>query len=386
MKRMKKWTALLCAALVLCGVMFVSVPVDEAYGMSPQEMEYQMQQHEKKAEELKAQLETLQEDKQRAIDYKLLLDQRNAVLQDQIDTVQLQIQNTEQALVRYEKDEQAQYELFCEQVRQEEERGTVSYWSVLFKATDFSDLLSRIDFINEIMEYNQRVIADLQQLREQLAKTKAELQTQKETLDATQEELEDQIAEAARVMNEFMAQEDATQKLLEAEEEGFAQTEAMLKEYYEKNPDSMGSLGSGSTQAVLDGLIWPSDARYLTDKFGWRDAPTAGASSYHQGVDIGAPYNSNIYAAQSGMVIQAGWNGSYGYSVTIDHGYGVATLYGHMNDYFVSVGQYVLRGEVFGLCGSTGVSTGPHIHYEVRLNGEKIDPMPYLPGYIPWWW
>ena len=171
----------------------------------------------------------------------------------------------------------------------------------------------------------------------------------------------------------------------EAEEEGFAQTEAMLKEYYEQNQGAMGDIESASTQDVLNGLIWPSDARYLTDKFGWRDAPTAGASSYHQGVDIGAPWNSNIYAAQSGTVIQAGWNGSYGYSVTIDHGYGVATLYGHMNKYWVSVGDYVSRKDVIGLCGSTGVSTGPHIHYEVRLNGEKIDPMPYLPGYIRWW-
>ena len=385
MKRVKKWMALLCATLVLCGVMMISVPVDEAYGASVQELEYLMAQHEKKAEEYQAAIDALQDEKNRAIDYKLLLDQRNAVLQDQIDTVQLQIQNTEEAIVRYEAEEQAQYELFCEQVRQEEERGTVSYWSVLFKATDFSDLLSRIDFINEIMEYNQRVIADLRQLREQLAQSKVDLQGQKEKLDDTQAELEDQIAEAERVMNEFLAQEDAMQKLLEAEEEGFAQTEAMLKEYYEQNQGAMGDIESASTQDVLNGLIWPSDARYLTDKFGWRDAPTAGASSYHQGVDIGAPWNSNIYAAQSGTVIQAGWNGSYGYSVTIDHGYGVATLYGHMNDYYVSVGEYVSRGEVFGVCGSTGVSTGPHIHYEVRLNGEKIDPMPYLPGYIRWW-
>lgn len=385
MKRVKKWMALLCAVLVLCGTTAISVPVEEAYGVSKQELEYQMAEHQKKAEELQAQKEAIQDDKNRAIEYKLLLDQRNAVLQDQIDTVTLQIQNTEEAIVRYETEEQAQYELFCQQVRQEEERGTVSYWSVLFKATGFADLLSRMDFINEVMEYNQRVINDLRQLREQLAQGKTDLEEQKQTLDDTQAELEDQIAEAERVMNEFLAQENALDELIAAEEEGFAQTEAMLKEYYAQNPDNMGDIESASTQDVLNGLIWPSDARYMTDKFGWRDAPTDGASSYHQGVDIGAPYNSDIYAAQSGTVIQAGWNGSYGYAVTIDHGYGVATLYGHMNDYYVSVGEYVSRGEVIGLCGSTGVSTGPHIHYEVRLNGEKIDPMPYLPGYIAWW-
>ncbi|MBE6972234.1 MAG: hypothetical protein E7446_09040 [Ruminococcaceae bacterium] len=385
MKRMKKWMALLCAALLLCGVAAISVPVEEAYGYSQQEGEYNIEQYKKKAEEYKKQMEAMQDDKNRAIEYKLLLDQRNAVLQDQIDTVQLQIQNTEEVIARYEVEEKAQYELFCKQVRQEEERGTISYWSVLFKATGFADLLSRMDFITEVMEYNQRVIADLRQLREQLTQSKTDLQKQKESLDETQTELEEQIAEATRVMNEFLEQEDALQKLIDAEEEGAAQEEAFLKEWLEQNPENKGDIESDDTQGVLNGLIWPSNARYITDKFGWRDAPTAGASSYHQGVDIGAPYNSNVYAAQSGQVIQAGWNGSYGYSITIAHDFGVATLYGHLNDYHVYVGDYVSRGQVIGLCGSTGVSTGPHIHYEVRLNGERIDPMPYLPGYIPWW-
>ncbi len=385
MKKIKKLTALLCAALLLSGVLAVSVPVEEAYAYSKQELEYQMAQAKAKAEEYQAQIDALQDDKNRAIEHKLLLDQRNSVLQEQIDTVTLQIQNTEAAIAQYEAEEQEQYELFCKQVRQEEERGIVSYWSVLFKATGFADLLSRMDFINEVMDYNQRVINDLRQLREQLAQGRLDLETQKKELEGTQAELEDQIAEAERVMNDFLAQEDALEKMHADEEAMFEQTEAMLKEYYAQNSGAAGDIESASTQDVLNGLIWPSDARYITDKFGWRDQPTAGASTYHQAVDIGAPYNSNIYAAQSGTVIQAGWNGSYGYSVTIAHDYGVATLYAHMNDYFFTVGDYVSRGEVIGLCGSTGVSTGPHIHYEVRVNGEKIDPMPYLPGYIAWW-
>ena len=144
-------------------------------------------------------------------------------------------------------------------------------------------------------------------------------------------------------------------------------------------------MDDSNTQAVLDGLIWPSNARYITDKFGYRDSPTAGASTDHKGVDIGAPYYSDVFAAQSGTVIQAGWNGGYGYCVTIAHPQGVATLYAHLDDYFVSVGQSVSRGQVIAECGSTGISTGPHIHYEVRVNGVQIDPLPYLPGYIAWW-
>lgn len=384
MKKMKRIVSLLCAA-ALVAMMVVLQPVEPAYAATKEELEQQMADAKEKAAAYQAQIDALQDDKEKAIEQKLLLDQRNAVLQEQIDTVTLQIQNTEAAIAQYEKEEQEQYELFCKQVRQEEERGTVSYWSVLFKATGFADLLSRIDFINEIMEYNQRVIDDLRQLREQLAQGRIDLESQKAELDATQAELEQQIAEADRVINEFLATEAGLQEMHDAEEALFEETEEMLKQYYAQNGGTTSGVEDSSTQGVLNGLIWPSDYRYITDKFGWRDAPTAGASTYHEAVDIGAPYNSNIYAAQSGTVIQAGWNGGYGYSVTIAHAAGVATLYGHMNDYYVYVGQTVSRGQVIGLCGSTGISTGSHIHFEVRVNGEQIDPLPYLPGYIPYW-
>ena len=315
----------------------------------------------------------------------MLLDQRNAVLQQQIDTLQQQIDYTAQTIVEYESAEEKQYELFCRQVRQEEERGSVSYWSVLFKATGFADLLSRIDFINEVMDYNQRVINDLRNVRSQLAESRREMETQKTVMDQKQEELEEDIAEAQRVINEYVATEKGLQEMHDAEEAEAERITEELKNYYEQNGGAGGGVDDSNTQAVLDGLIWPSNARYITDKFGYRDSPTAGASTDHKGVDIGAPYYSDVFAAQSGTVIQAGWNGGYGYCVTIAHPQGVATLYAHLDDYFVSVGQSVSRGQVIAECGSTGISTGPHIHYEVRVNGVQIDPLPYLPGYIAWW-
>ena len=382
MKRAKKIWAGICAALLL--TLAVAQPLYLAYADTGDELEQQLQESAERKEELAEQIKKVEADKARALEAKALLDERNILLQQEIDTVQKQIENTEASIAEYEQKEAEQYELFCQQVRQEEERGTVSYWSVLFNATDFADLLSRIDFINEIMDYSQRIIDDLRQTREQLDTSRQELVKQKETLDATQQELEEQITAAAQLVAEYASTQEGLEAMQAEEEKLFKETEQMLKDWYAQNGGT-GDIDATSTQEVLKGLIWPSNARYITDKFGWRDAPTAGASTYHEGVDIGAPYYSDVYAAQSGTVIQAGWNGGYGYSVIIAHDFGVATLYGHMNDYYVSVGQTVSRGQVIGECGSTGISTGPHIHYEVRINGEKIDPLPYLPGYIAYW-
>lgn len=381
----KRIVSLLCAVAMLT-VLLVVPPAEPAYA-APTKAELEAQKAEAKAnaEAYKKQIEALQDDKNRAIEQKLLLDQRNEELKKQISTVKMQIENTEAAIVQYEAEEKAQYELFCRQMRQEEERGAISYWSVLFRATGFADLLSRIDFINEVMEYDQRVIRDLRQLREQLKTSREELQAQKTELDDTQVELEAQIAEADRVINEFASTEEGLLALQREEERLFEQTEQMLKDYYAQNGGTSSGVEDKSTQGVLNGLIWPSNARYITDKFGERDQPTAGATTNHKGVDIGAPYYSDVFASQSGTVIQAGWNGSYGYCVTIAHDAGVATLYAHLNDYFVRVGQSVSRGQVIAECGSTGISTGPHIHFEVRVNGVQIDPLPYLPGYIAWW-
>lgn len=385
MTKMKKTLSALCAVLMLVALLPVLVPVESSHAVIRQELQQQLSEAEQKAKDYKEQIEALRKDKDKALQTKMLLDQRNAVLQQQIDTLQQQIDYTAQTIVEYESAEEKQYELFCRQVRQEEERGSVSYWSVLFKATGFADLLSRIDFINEVMDYNQRVINDLRNVRSQLAESRREMETQKTVMDQKQEELEEDIAEAQRVINEYVATEKGLQEMHDAEEAEAERITEELKNYYEQNGGAGGGVDDSSTQAVLDGLIWPSNARYITDKFGYRDSPTAGASTDHKGVDIGAPYYSDVFAAQSGTVIQAGWNGGYGYCVTIAHPQGVATLYAHLDDYFVSVGQSVSRGQVIAECGSTGISTGPHIHYEVRVNGVQIDPLPYLPGYIAWW-
>ncbi len=378
-------------ALLLAGAMMFSLvvmpPVEEAYASSKEELQQNLADTEATLADLENKLDAVRNKKEKAMDRKSLLDHRSAALQDKIDTVEAQIAETNRRIKKNEKEEKKEYALFCKQVRQEEERGTVTYWSVLFKATGFADLLSRIDFINEIMEHDQQVIADLQELREELAQDRKDLKAQKEDLHSSQSELKAQIAEAKDIVDKHSKTEEGLLEMHKAEEAEANRITDKLNSFYEENGGTGGGVDAPPTQSGLKGLIWPTSAtRLITSPYGNRVSPTLGATTFHHGVDIGAPYGSSVLAAQSGTVIDAGWSGGYGICVVIAHEEGISTLYGHMSDWNVSVGQKVSRGQVIGQCGSTGISSGPHIHYEVRVNGSTINPLPYLPGYIPYDW
>ena len=303
----------------------------------------------------------------------------------------------EAELADNQQKEEAQYDLFCRQVRDEEERGTASFWSVIFKATSFSDLLGRIDFINEVAEHDQSVINDLRQLRQQMQADRQALEEQRSQLESRQAELNSQLEAATQLIAKYNETADGLNDLAAQEkaaaDELDAQIQARREEENRNNGGDNsggggGGGGSGSDETPSsDGYIWPSDCRLITSGYGGRDQPTPGASTTHMGVDIGASYGSYIYAVKSGTVVGSKYSwGGYGNYVEIDHGNGNFTLYAHMSERLVEVGEHVEQGEVIGLCGSTGISTGPHVHYEIWENYTRINPLNRLPGYIPYWW
>ena len=254
---------------------------------------------------------------------------------------------------------------------------------MIFKATSFADLLGRMDFINEVMEYDRNVMEQLRATREQLAMDQEALEEQKAELISTQQEMEEQIAAAEALIKEYESTEAGMQAMHEQAEEDEARILELIKK---ANSQNSGSSGGSSGNAGVGGYIWPTNStRYVTSPYGYRICPFHG-KEYHNGADIGAPYGSPVLAPKSGTVIQAGWNGGYGISVMIDHHDGIVTLFGHMCDRNVSEGQQVVQGQVIGWCGSTGNSDGPHIHYTMYKNGAAIDPLPYLPGYIAYDW
>ena len=185
----KRVASFLCAACMLVSILSVSRPATVYAGS----LDDQLQEARDAQAELEKQIEAVQADKSKAIEEKALLDQRNEMLRTEVNLIQQQADETEARITELTEKEKEQYELFCKQVRQEEERGTVSYWSVIFKATDFTDLLARMDFVNEVMDYDRQVIADLQETRQQLSEDKAALDQQRTELSSSQKKLQQQI-------------------------------------------------------------------------------------------------------------------------------------------------------------------------------------------------
>ena len=376
----KRALSLLCAACMAASLLCMAKPVP-TYADS---LSDQLQEARDAQAELEKQIEAIQSDKSKALEEKTLLDRQNDKLRSEISLLQQQSDETQARITELTQKEQEQYELFCRQVREEEERGTVSYWSVLFKASSFTDLLARMDFVNEVMDYDRQVISDLQTTRRQLTEDKAALEQQKSEMESSQTKLQQQVDAASTLIREYEETEAGHQAMLDEAAEDEARIQALIRQ--QQSGGSSGGSGSSGSNSGVDGYIWPTNnTRVVTSPYGERWCPFHGYES-HNGADIDAARGSAVLAAKSGRVIQAGWNGGYGISVMIAHDDGITTLYGHMDCCSVSVGQTVSQGETIGICGNTGNSSGAHIHYTMYKNGGTIDPLPYLPGYIAWDW
>ena len=357
-------------------------------------LEQKKKEQQEKLKELEKQIAEAKAKKEDVMVTKNLLDQRNQLLLEQIDDTQNQIDDAAAQIARYELLEQEQYELFCQQVRSEEERGSLSYLSVLFKATSMADLLNRMEFVNEVAEYNKALIAAMKETRENIKAEKAEMEAKEAQLGEQQDELQGKLDETTRLMNEYAADQRELEKLYAAEEEAGKAIVAEINRL----------MAESDVVPSAEGFIWPvTTSRKISSPQGNRVSPGNGiGSSNHKGVDIcNVSYSSKIYATKSGKVLIAsmpysdpdGGKSGYGNYVVIDHGGGMSTLYAHMSIVKVSVGQYVTQGDVIGVTGNTGASTGPHLHYEVHstttVNGRAVtvyeNPLNYLPGYIAAW-
>ncbi len=333
-----------------------------------------------KLKELEKQIADAKKKKEDVMATKNLLDQRNQLLLEQIDDTQSQIQHAADEITRYEELEDLQYELFCEQVRSEEERGSLSYLSVLFKATSMADLLNRMEFVNEVAEYNKSLIAAIQETRANIAEEKAAMEEHEKQLGEQQDALETKLDETTALMEEYIADQKALEAVYAAEEKAAKEIAAEIDRL----------IAESDVIPSNEGFIWPvNTSKKISSPIGGRVSPGGIGSTNHKGVDIcNVGYTSSIFAVKSGKVILAntsGWGGGYGNYVVIDHGGGVTTLYAHMSSVSVSEGQMVSQGTVIGITGNTGASTGPHLHYEVRINGVYQNPLNYLAGYIKAW-
>lgn len=296
----------------------------------------------------------------------------------QLDSVEDKISDNTELLQKTEADLKVKNKKLQQRVRDIYINGQISYVDVLFGAKDFADLLTRMDVLKRIIKHDYDLImkvreekATVENTRAQLEKDKAEAEVLVADAQAKRAKVEDKESEQQVLLDQAIHDRDTSERMYEEIMAASQEVANMIRRSH------MSSAGYSGAPAGAGGMIWPISGP-ITSEFGWRTHPIFGTARFHSGLDIGGDYGMPIYAAASGTVIYAGWISGYGNAVIIDHGGGVTTLYGHNDSLNVSEGENVAQGQVIAMCGSTGNSTGPHCHFEVRENGEPVSPYGYL--------
>ena len=299
-------------------------------------------------------------------------------LAQDIDTTKKDIQIKEQKLQELQEKIKRAQGILGERLCIIYEEGECNYLDVLLQSASLQDFLTRVDYLNAILDNDQLLIAQTNECKDEvevqkkaLEHQKAQLEQQKNEEAATKQALEQEKAAQQVFLDAVYAEKDNLEKALQEIENESAMLEGLIR-----NLESQASAAS-----IVHGtgvLMWPSNNHTITSDYGMRFHPTLKRTKLHTGIDIGAGYGADIFAADSGTVIFAGWNNAYGKMVIINHGGNLSTVYAHQSSILVSEGQNVQRGQVIGRVGSTGWSTGPLLHFEVRVNGSVVNPHNYV--------
>lgn len=336
-------------------------------------------------------------------------------LESQLSKKRQEIANTESALNKAKEQEKKQYRNMKKRIQFMYENGQTSYVEMLLSADSFTDFLNAVEYITQISQYDRKMLKEYQNMQVTIADTQKTLETDYASLQSLQAKVQeekqavaalesakkgelndvaDDLTDAQSVakayeaeiqaQNEVIAQIQAAQK--RAAEQQAAQQQAQAAEENQGATDAAGenqntaqnTTPSGNGQST-GSMMWPCpSSKRVTSDYGPRTSPTNGASSNHKGIDIGAAYGADIVAADGGTVLVATYSSSGGNYVIIDHGGGLCTVYMHASSLTVSAGQTVSKGQVIAKVGSTGISTGNHLHFGVTLNGVYVSPWGYV--------
>lgn len=346
-----------------------------------------------------------------ALDKQISLNRETiSLIEEQIDLYQDLIDKKEEELAAATAAETEQTALLRERIRSMEENGSYSYLTFIFDGNSVPEILARAADVNDIMHYDRELEKSLQKSREDVETIKREYETAQAEQDAINQELigrREQLSAQVDAACELIANLDELSldaqaeyaAIAEAEDEAMQELLKAMQEYAAQQAAqrtwSSGSSGAGSTAGSATGavsggtysgnasgaytgsFIWPVDSTYITSRYGERSAPTAGASTNHKAIDIGARSGDPIYAAADGQVAVAKYNDGLGYYVSIEHDGETATRYSHMTNYIVQPGEHVKQGQIIGYVGESGIATGSHLDYAVIKNGQQVDPMQY---------
>ena len=412
MKKRKQFIRVTCIFLVLLMLLSLVASVITVRAVSQQEIDALREQKEalqKKGDELQSAVDAMESEHTRYLDRKAVLDQKIqctadeiAVIQQEIALYEQQIAETSAMLAAARSTETEQYDLLRSHMRSMEESGKLKYVNVLLNANSLTDLLSKASDISEIMHYDQNLQneyinarKDVQELNARLEEAQSRQLAIQEELTLKQEQMEAQIVVAYEMIASLEADigtyaeeiaandeaEAALQKDIDKLMAQLAAEEAARKAAEEAARKANEPVTPAPSIGATGSYKWPVDCYIITSEYGYRIHPLQQTTKFHAGVDIGAQSGQAIYAADSGSVAVSTYNDSYGNYVLINHGNGNSTLYAHMSSTAVSSGQSVSKGQVIGYVGSTGWSTGPHLHFEIRSGGSTVNPLQFFSGY-----
>ena len=408
----------LCMA-VLVFVCSVSVPVTTFAAYGDKEIsssKQKIEQNKKRLDEIKSQtyavdakLDELNKLKQDAAAYITKLDKELSgveaeisKMETEIETLEGQITTTTAELDDAKAEEDKQYASMKKRIKFMYEHSNDNIIDVLFGSKSFSDMVNKTEYISNVSQYDRSKLDEFIELREAAKLKKEQLEGEKEVLEETRAEIVDRknsieklqtdkqkeissynakIAASENELAGMQADMSKIQAAIKAEENNIAAIEAEIRRQEEEARKKAEAAGQPFTPMTAGDIsfTWPCPgASRITSSFGDRESPTEGASTNHKGVDVGAASGTAIVAAASGTVVIATYSASAGNYVMISHGGGVYTVYMHMSSIGVSKGQTVSRGSKIGAVGSTGYSTGPHLHFGIRINGGYVNPLNYV--------
>ena len=365
-------------AFTLCFSMVIPAQADDISDAKKKQQELEQQKNTAEAEksELSSELDSIVSKMEKT--------------QSDLTAKETEINDAETELVTAKANEDDQYQTMKLRIKYMYENGSNEFLEILMEANSIADLLNKAEYINKISKCDRELLVEYEDTRKDVENRENALKKEYAELESLQDELAGEQANVEKLLadkniqidnltSEISSNADKLKQLTAAAQA--AQAAAAAQASASSGTSSSGGSGNTSSNASASGtgsLTHPVPGAVITSGFGGRVAPTAGATTGHDGIDYGAGYGAAVYAADSGTVITAQYNSARGNYIVINHGNGMQTWYQHLSSMNVTVGQTVARGQVIGNVGTTGISTGPHLHFEVHVNGVPVNPLNYL--------